>query len=120
MVDVNGTKEVEASLTVHAFRYLAMQIAFVLPLSMPLVAPVVAYRETLFYPAMTILLGAHYLPFGTLYGMRSFFGLSAILITSGIYLALYYPGVFSVGGWLTGALLLAFAVLGHLEAKRAA
>jgi hypothetical protein len=101
----------------NPFRYLAMQIAFVLPLSMPLVAPVVAYRITWFYPAMMILVGAHFLPFGTLYGMRSFFALSGILSTSGIALALYLPNEFSVGGWLTGAVLLIFAVLGYLEAR---
>ena len=97
-----------------------MQIAFVLPLSMPLVAPVVAYRITWFYPAMMILVGAHYLPFGSLYGMRSFFALSGILSTSGIALALYLPNEFSVGGWLTGAVLLIFAVLGYLEARSVA
>jgi hypothetical protein len=97
-----------------------MQIAFVLPLSMPLVAPVVAYRETWFYPAMMILLGAHYLPFGTLYGMRMFFALSAVLVTSGLYLALYVPGAFSAGGWLTAAVLMVFAVLGRVEARHAA
>ena len=102
----------------NPFRFLAMQIAFVLPLSMPLVVPVVAYRETLFYPAMMILLGAHYLPFATLYGMRSFLVLSAILVAGGIYLALYFPTAFGVGGWFTGAVLLLFAVVGHVEARR--
>ena len=104
----------------NPFRYLAMQIAFVLPLSMPLVVPAVAYRATLFYPAMMILVGAHYLPFGTLYGMRCFFVLSGILVTSGITLALWFPATFSAGGWLTGAVLLLFAVVGRLEAKWAA
>jgi hypothetical protein len=104
----------------NPFRYLAMQTAFVLPFSMPLVVPAVAYRATLFYPAMMILVGAHYLPFGTLYGMRSFFALSAILITGGVTLALYFPSTFTAGGWVTGAVLLLFAVVGHVEAKWAA
>jgi len=49
-----------------------MQIAFVLPLSMPLLLPVSLYRLNWFFPAMMILLGAHYLPFVFLYGMRMF------------------------------------------------
>lgn len=102
----------------NPFRFLAIQVAFVLPLSMPLVAPVVAYRTDWFYPAMTILLGAHYLPFATLYGMRSFLALAAALITSGVAIALYLPHAFSLGGWVTSALLLIFAGIGFMEARR--
>jgi hypothetical protein len=40
-----------------------MQAAFVLPLSMPLLLPVGLYRLNWFYPALMILVGAHYLPF---------------------------------------------------------
>ncbi len=104
----------------NPFRFLAIQVAFVLPLSMPLVAPVVAYRATWFYPAMLVLVGAHYLPFATLYGMRSFLVLAALLITSGMAIALYFPEGFSIGGWVGGAILLAFAAIGHIEMRRAA
>ncbi|MEO7040983.1 MAG: hypothetical protein ABI035_01860 [Gemmatimonadaceae bacterium] len=104
----------------NPFRFLAMQVAFVLPLSMLLVAPVVAYRQTWFYPAMLVLVGAHYLPFATLYGMRSFLLLAALLITSGVGIALYLPGSFGLGGWVGGATLLAFAVVGYMEMRRTA
>jgi hypothetical protein len=103
----------------NPFRSLAIQAAFVLPLSMPLVAPVVAYRPAWFYPAMMVLLGAHYLPFATLYGMRSFLVLGALLIASGMAIALYVPGNFSVGGWVAGAILLVFAVVGYIEMRNA-
>jgi hypothetical protein len=49
-----------------------MQAAFVLPLSMPLLLPVGLYRLHWFFPALMVLVGAHYLPFATLYGMRMF------------------------------------------------
>jgi uncharacterized protein DUF7010 len=101
----------------NPFRFLAMQVAFVLPLSMPLVAPVVAYRATWFYPAMMVLVGAHYLPFATLYGMRSFLVLAALLIASGMAIALYVPGNFSLGGWVAGVLLLIFGVVGYVEMR---
>jgi hypothetical protein len=104
----------------NPFRYLAMQVAFVLPLSMPLLAPVAAYRLTLFYPAMMVLLGAHYLPFATLYGMKSFIALGALLIVSGIGIAFTVADIFSVGAWVTSVLLLLFAFIGWLEASRAA
>jgi hypothetical protein len=102
----------------NPFRFLAIQAAFVLPLSMPLVAPVVAYRPGWFYPAMMILLGAHYLPFATLYGMRSFLALAAILVSSGVGIALHAPEHFSLGGWFTGIVLCAFAAVGHAESRR--
>jgi hypothetical protein len=104
----------------NPFRFLAIQVAFVLPLSMPLVAPVVAYRAAWFYPAMMVLLGAHYLPFATLYGMRSFVALAALLIASGMGIALYLPGTFSLGAWVSGAILLCFAAVGYIEMRRAA
>jgi len=47
---------------------LAMQVAFVLPLSLPLVFAATAYRQNWFYPAFMIALGSHYLPFIFLYG----------------------------------------------------
>jgi hypothetical protein len=41
---------------------LGMQIAFTLPMSMLLLVPVTQFHLNLFYPALLILLGAHYLP----------------------------------------------------------
>lgn len=106
-----------ASLPAHnPLRHLGMQVAFVLPLSMPLVAPVAAYRLHWFFPAMIVLLGAHYLPFTFLYGMRSFIALSALLIIMGTVIALWFSTTFSLGGWTTGLALLTFAFMGRAEA----
>lgn len=68
---------------------------------------------------MMVLVGAHYLPFATLYGMRSFLLLAALLIGSGLVIALCVPGNFSLGGWVGGAILLAFAGIGYAEMRRA-
>ena len=87
---------------------------------MPLVAPVTLYRLNLFFPAMAILVGAHYLPFATLYGMRSFLVLAAALVVSGIIIALYLPGSFSLAGWVAGLILLVFAAVGYIEYLSAA
>ncbi len=101
--------------------YLAMQIAFALSLSMLLLVPVTAYRLNWFYPALMILVGAHYLPFTFLYGMRMFIPLSAILIGAGVLLALYLSGYFSPGGWIGGLTLFAFAWIGrHVQYNPAA
>lgn len=100
----------------NALRSLGMQIAFVLPLSMPLLLPVGLYRLNWFYPAMMILLGAHYLPFVFLYGMRMFAVLAALLVGGGTVIAMYFSASFSIGAWYTGIVLLVFAALGRMVA----
>jgi hypothetical protein len=100
---------------------LGWQIAFTLPMSMLLLVPVTEFRLNLFYPALVVLVGAHYLPFVFLYGMRMFIPLCAILVGSGVAIALYFPGSFSLGGWIAGVTLFIFAWIGraavHAEAS---
>ena len=102
----------------NALRQLGMQVAFVLPLSMPLLAPVARYRLTLFFPALMILVGAHYLPFVFLYGMRMFAVLAFVLIGGGVLSGMYLVDSFSAGAWFAGAALVVFAVGGRLIAAR--
>jgi len=82
---------------------------FSCPLSMPLLLPVTQYDLNWFYPALMILLGAHYLPFVFLYGMRMFAALAASLLRGGIIIAMYLSSSFSIGAWYTGTILLIFA-----------
>ncbi len=102
----------------HPMNGLAMQVAFVLPLTLPIVGAAALYRLEWFYPAFMVALGAHYLPFTFLYGMWQFAVLAGALVVGGLVLALYVPGAFALGGWLTGALLLAFAFVGRSAALR--
>jgi hypothetical protein len=97
----------------NSFHYLGMQIAFVLPISMLLLVPVGLYDLNLFFPALMILLGAHYLPFATLYGMRMFLFLAGILIAAGVLTAHYYSRTFSPGAWIGGLVLFVFAWIGR-------
>ena len=92
---------------------LGMQSAFILPLSLLLVGAAALYRIEWFYPAFMIVLGAHYLPFVTLYGMRMFYVLAGILVSAGVVLALYLSLPFSAGAWFTAAVLVSFAWLGR-------
>jgi hypothetical protein len=102
----------------NALRSLGMQVAFVLPLSMPLLLPVALYRLNWFYPATMILLGAHYLPFVFLYGMPMFAVLTALLVGGGTLIAMYLSASFAIGAWYTGLVLLVFAALGKVSADR--
>lgn len=97
----------------NSFHYLGMQIAFVLPFSMLLLVPVGRYNLNLFFPALMILVGAHYLPFATSYGMRMFLFLAGLLMAEGIVIALYFSRTFSLGAWIAGVTLFVFAWIGR-------
>lgn len=102
----------------HPMNQLAMQIAFTLPLNLPLVAAAAAFRLNWFYPAFMIALGTHYLPFIFLYGMWQFGALAAVLIGAGVAIALYLSSSFSLGAWFTAIVLLVFAFIGRSVALR--
>ena len=97
----------------NPLHWLGMQVAFVLPLSMLLLVPVGLYRLNWFFPALMVLVGAHYLPFATLYGMRMFLFLAGILIAMGVVIAHYFSGPFSLGAWIGGLTLFVFAWIGR-------
>ena len=97
----------------NALAPLAIQTAFTVPIGFLLIGAATLYRETWFFPAAMVVVGAHYLPFVTLYGMRLFAYLGAVLVLAGAGLAVYGPQVFALGGWLTGAILLAAAFAGR-------
>ena len=97
----------------NPFHSLGREVAFVLPFSMLLLVPVGLYNLNWFFPALMVLLGAHYLPFATLYGMRVFLFLAGILIATGVVIAHYFSKTFSLGAWIGGLALSVFACIGR-------
>ena len=97
---------------------LGAQVAVVLPLSLPVVGGAALYRLDWFYPAFMVVLGAHYMPFAFLYGMRMFLALAGILWAAGLSLALWIEAPFAAGAWFTAAVLFVFAALGRAFALR--
>jgi len=95
----------------HPFNSLAMQVAFIVPLSLPVIGAASLYNINWFYPAFMLVLGVHYMPFIFLYDMWEFGVLAAALIGGGVAIGLYIPHTFALGGWIAGVLLLLFAVL---------
>jgi len=92
---------------------LGSQTAFIVPINFLLVGAATLYRQDWFYPAAMIVVGAHYLPFITIYGMKFFAILAALLVVAGTGLAFYVPSSGSLGAWVTALLLLAFAFIGR-------
>jgi hypothetical protein len=93
----------------NPLRGLAIQLALVVPLAIPLVLAATLHRQDWFYPALMVAVGAHYLPFVFLYGMRQFALLSGALVGGGILIGRWVHGPFTLGGWLTGLALVGFA-----------
>jgi hypothetical protein len=95
----------------NPMRELAIEVAMVGPLMLPLIGAAALYKEAWFYPAFMIAIGAHYLPFSFLYGMRQFIVLGLIMLISGLLIGLYAPGASTLGAWFTAGLLLVFGFL---------
>jgi hypothetical protein len=86
-----------------------MQVAFTVPIMLPVAGAAALYQRGWFYPACLIIVGAHYLPFVFLYGMRTFAVLAAALTSTGFAIGLLAPGWVVLGGWAGGAILFVFA-----------
>ena len=93
----------------NPLNHLAMQVAFTVPLVLPLAGAAALHNPGWFYPACLIIVGAHYLPFVFLYGMKTFAVLAAALTGAGFAIGLMAPGEVVMGGWVGGAILLTFA-----------
>jgi len=90
---------------------LAMQIAFTIPLTLPLAGAAALHHLSWFYPAVLLIVGAHYLPFVTLYGMRVYAVLAGVMIAAGLFIGMNVAS-FPLGGWIGGAIEIAFGVAG--------
>ena len=95
----------------NPYTALAMQVAFIVPLLIPVIAGASLYQINWFYPAFMMVIGVHYMPFMTLYGMRLYGVLAAVLIVAGLMIGMYFPVNFVLGGWITAVVLLVFAIL---------
>ena len=100
----------------HPMKALAMQIAFTVPIGLVVVLAMLGGREELFFPASMVIVGAHYLPFTFLYGMRMFAYLSFALVVPGLLLLVWIPAPLATGGWVTGVVLVVFAFLLRMSA----
>jgi hypothetical protein len=98
----------------NPLRFLAMQVAFMVPLCIPLILALTREHANWFYPGFMVVVGAHYLPFVFLYGMPPFWALGGVLVGLGWLLGYHSPS-FTLGGWISGALFLIFGVYALLR-----
>jgi len=96
---------------------LARESAFMMVVCIPLAFVAAMVRPELFFPAMLVLVGAHYWPFATLYGMRLYWALGAVMIGAGFLLAWAGASV-ATGAFAGGAIELAFAPFAYAALRR--
>jgi hypothetical protein len=102
----------------NPLRHLAMQVAFIVPLTLPVVGGAALHNVNWFYPGCMIIVGAHYMPFMFLYGMWQYGVLAGVLLAEGFLLGFVAPGEFALGGWLAGAAMLLFGIVAGGIARR--
>lgn len=95
----------------HPSAALAMQSAFTVPCGLLIAIGLGSYEPVLFFPASLIIVGAHYLVFISLYGMRLYAALAGALILLGVIALFLVTELGGISGWLGAAIFLLFAAL---------
>jgi len=105
--------------TANPMAGLALESTFWLLAGIAIALGAQALQPEWFFPAMLLLIGGRYLTFQTIYGIRLYWLLGAVLCGAGILLVLLRVPVFA--GALTGGLLeLAFAAALYTRARHSA
>lgn len=94
----------------HPSIALAMQSAFTVPLGLLVAIALGTFAPSLFLPASLIIVGAHYLTFISLYGMRLYGVLAGVLVAVGAAAIFAIPTLRGASGWIGAAVLLVSAI----------
>lgn len=89
----------------HPMKLLATETALIMPVGTILAALVALERPEWFFPFTTAIVGAHFLPFASVYGMRDYWVLAGPLVAVGLALVLW-PWGFTAAAWVTAAVEL--------------
>lgn len=102
----------------NPLRELSIEVALMVGPLFFLVGAASVHKAAWFFPSLMIVIGAHYLPFSFMYGMREFIALSVVITFPGILIGLYAPQLSTSGAWFTGVVLVVFAFVGRAAATR--
>ena len=87
-----------------------MLCAFTVPLGLLVAIALGTLAPSLFFPASLIIVGAHYLTFISLYGMRLYGVLAGVLVAVGAAAIFVVPTLRDASGWIGAAVLLVSAI----------
>lgn len=99
----------------NPLREAGFTIPIVGALGIPVVGVAALHDVDLFYPAFMVIMGAHYLPFSHLYGMRLFLAIGAGMWAAGLVIGLWFPDLAVFGAWATGLALIAAGTIANHE-----
>ena len=95
----------------NSLNSLFTQVALIIPFSFPLIFLATRENVNLFFPALTIIVGLHYLPFVYAYKLKTYWVLAILLIIGGSYFGFLVPDNFEFCAYYTGFILLLFAIV---------
>ena len=72
----------------------------------------------LFFPALTIIIGVHYLPFVYAYKLKTYWILASLLVVGGSVCGFIMTDNIYYCAYYTGSLLLLFAIINHYLVKK--
>jgi hypothetical protein len=93
-------------------------IGLIIPFSFPLIFLLTKENVELFFPALTIIIGAHYLPFVYAYKLNTYWVLASLLVVGGSFFGFIMPENSFYCAYYTGILLLLFAMLNFYITKK--
>jgi hypothetical protein len=102
----------------NPLKTLFTQIGLIIPFSFPVVFMATKENVNLFFPALTIVIGAHFLPFIYAYKMKTYWILASVLVIGGSYFGFIMPGNFSYCTYFTGSILILFAIINFYLTKK--
>jgi len=94
------------------------QISLIIPFSFPLIFLLTKENVNLFFPALTITIGAHYLPFIYAYKMKTYWILAILLVLCGSLFGYIVTDNIYYCAYYTGSILLLFAIINHYLIKK--
>lgn len=95
----------------HPMIALAMQTAFIVPLSLVVALWLLPSAPQLFPAAALVIVGAHYLPFVFLYGRREYWAFAAVSIAVGVGVGTLFADPAPIAAWAGAAVHVAFGVV---------
>lgn len=102
----------------HPSNALATQSALTVPFGFIVTITLGITVPALFFPASLIIVGAHYLPFMSLYGLKFYGVLAGSMIGIGAATIFIFTDLRETVGWIGGAVLLAAAVYLYVSYKK--
>ena len=94
------------------------QIGLIIPFSFPLIFMLTKENVNLFFPALTVIIGAHYLPFVYAYKMKIYWIIASLLVIGGSIFGFVLPDNMSYCAYYTGGILFLFAIINNYLIKK--